>query len=103
MHSVEQAIHRLVTGMALIPQGVDPGDFILSGATLKQAPSRRANVPSILALIDDYLAHQAHIAPSYSTPRRSTCATSARNSASGPTRRSTGSPTATWSSTSRPG
>ncbi len=65
MHGVEQAIHRLVTGMALIPQGVDPGDFILSGATLKQAPSRRANVPSILALIDDYLAHQAHIAPSY--------------------------------------
>ena len=65
MHGVEQAIHRLVTGMALIPQGVDPGDFILSGGTLKQAPSRRANVPSITALVDDYLAHQAHIAPSY--------------------------------------
>ncbi len=65
MHGVEQAIHRLVTGMAQIPPGVDPGDFILSGGTFKQAASRRANVPSIAALIEDYLAHQSHVAPSY--------------------------------------
>src|SRR3954453_21930818 len=65
MHGVEQAIHRLATGMAQVPAGVDPGDFILSGGTLKQAASRRSNVPSTAALIDDYLAHQSHIAPSY--------------------------------------
>jgi hypothetical protein len=65
MHGVEQAIHRLATGMTQVPQGVDPGDFILNGGTLRQAASSRANVPSVSALIDDYLAHQLHIAPSY--------------------------------------
>ena len=45
--------------------GVDPGDFILSGGTLKQAAPRRAIAPSIVALIDDYLANQSHVAPSY--------------------------------------
>src|SRR4051794_40879154 len=65
IHGVEQAIHRLATGMAQVPPGVDPGDFILSGGTLRQAAARRANVPSIAALIEDYLANQSHIAPSY--------------------------------------
>jgi hypothetical protein len=65
MHGVEQAIHRLATGMTQVPQGVDPGDFILSGGTLKQAATRRTIAPSIAALIEDYLANQSHIAASY--------------------------------------
>ena len=65
MHGVEQAIHRLTTGMMQVPPGVDPGDFILSGGTLKQAAALRANVPTIASLIDDYLANQSHIAISY--------------------------------------
>ena len=65
MHGVEQAVHRLATGMAQVPPGVDPGDFILSGGTLKQANQRKANTPSIAALIADYLANQSHVAASY--------------------------------------
>src|SRR3954470_19461458 len=65
MHGVEQAIHRLITGMTQVPSGVDPGDFILSCGSLKQAAARRDNVPILAALIDDHLANQAHIAPSY--------------------------------------
>ena len=41
MHAVERAIHGLTTGMLQVPPpGVDAGDFILSGGTLKQAPGR---------------------------------------------------------------
>jgi len=65
MLGVEQAVHRLVTGLTQVPPGVDPGDFILSGGTLKQAAPRRANTPSVAALIDDYLANQSQVAPSY--------------------------------------
>src|SRR4051812_45736331 len=69
MHGVEQAIHRLATGMAQVPPGVDPGDFILSGGTLKQAAARRANVPSITAPVEDDPANQSPIPPSYLSPQ----------------------------------
>jgi hypothetical protein len=65
MHAIEQTIHRLVTGMLQVPAGVDSGDFILSGGTLKQAVPPRTNVPSVAVLMDDYLAHQSHIAATY--------------------------------------
>jgi hypothetical protein len=65
MHGIEQAIHRLATGRTEVPQGVDPGDFILSGGTLKHASASRADAPSVSVLIDDYLAHQSQIALSY--------------------------------------
>ena len=47
MHAVERAIHGLDHRDALqIPLGVDPGDFIISGGTLKQAASGgRQRVP----------------------------------------------------------
>jgi integrase len=64
MHAVERAIHGLTTGMLQIPPGVDPGDFILSGGTLKQAARRTQRVPALATLIDDYLAGQGHKAPS---------------------------------------
>ncbi len=46
MHSIERAIHGLATGMLQLPGGVNPGDFILSGGTLKQAARRRQRVLS---------------------------------------------------------
>src|SRR3954462_1550307 len=64
MHAVERTIHGLTTGMLQIPPGVDPGDFILSGGTLKQAARRRQRTPAVATLIDDYLAGQGHKAPS---------------------------------------
>ena len=32
--TVEQTIHRVLTGLLTVPAGVDPGDFIVSGGTL---------------------------------------------------------------------
>jgi integrase len=64
MHAVERAIHGLATGLLQIAPGVDPGDFILSGGTLKQPARRKQKVPSLTVLIDDYLANQSHKAES---------------------------------------
>jgi integrase len=64
MHAIERAIHGLTTGMLQIPPGVDPGDFILSGGTLRQAPRRRQRVPTLETVIDEYLASQGHKASS---------------------------------------
>src|SRR5215469_10701026 len=60
MHAVERAIHGLTTGMLQIPPGIDPGDSILSGGTLRQVPRRRQRVPSLETVIDEYLASQGH-------------------------------------------
>jgi hypothetical protein len=40
MHAVQRTIRGLTTGLLEVPAGVDPGDFILSGGTLKQLVSR---------------------------------------------------------------
>jgi len=61
---IERAIHALTTGLAEVPPGVDPGDFIVSGGTLKSAARPRSRCRPLAALIDDYLANQAHKAPS---------------------------------------
>jgi integrase len=61
---IERAIHALTTGLAEVPPGVDPGDFIVSGGTLKAAVRPRRRCRALAALIDDYLANQAHKAPS---------------------------------------
>lgn len=37
MHRVEDALHRLAIGLISVPDGVDPGDFIISGGTLRPA------------------------------------------------------------------
>jgi integrase len=64
MHGVERALHGLATGLIQVPPGVDPGDFILSGGTLRQAARPRRRVPPLSALIDEYLANLSHKAPS---------------------------------------
>jgi integrase len=65
MHAVERAIHGLVTGLIHVPDGVDTGDFILSGGSLRRAAPRRSAAPAVRALVDEYLANQAHLADSY--------------------------------------
>lgn len=64
IHAVERGNHGLAIGMIQIPTGVDPGDFILSGGTLREAKRPRHKVPTLAALIEDYLAGQGHKAAS---------------------------------------
>ncbi len=58
--SVELTIHRLITGLIVLPTGIDPGDFILSGGTLQQSRKapRKQNLPSTNQLICQYLDSQ---------------------------------------------
>ena len=62
-HSVELTIHRLVTGLLQLPEGVDPGDFILSGGTLIKPPNAvdRPIAPSTRATVDEYLSSQKNL------------------------------------------
>jgi integrase len=58
--SVELTLHRLITGLLLVPAGVDPGDFILSGGTLLQ-PRKAVKKASLLCtrqLVDEYVQGQ---------------------------------------------
>src|SRR4051794_39414920 len=64
INGVERAIHGLTTGLIQVPPEVDPGDFVVSGGSLKAAVRPRRKAPSLSALIDEYLASQAHKAPS---------------------------------------
>ena len=64
LKGVERIIHGLTTGMVQVPAGVDPGDYIVSGGTLREPPRPRRRVPSLSALIDEYLANLSHKAPS---------------------------------------
>ncbi len=60
---IERAIHALTTGLVEVPAGVDPGDFIVSGGTLKSAARPRRRCRTLADLTDEYLANQAHKAP----------------------------------------
>jgi hypothetical protein len=64
MHAIERTIHHMTVGTLQIPPDVDPGDFIVSGGTLEAALKPRTRLPTLSALIDEYLAGQAHKAPS---------------------------------------
>src|SRR5439155_4320995 len=39
LHLIELTLHRLHTGQLHIPEEVDPGDFVLSGGSLREAVS----------------------------------------------------------------
>jgi integrase len=56
--NVQLTIHRLLTGMTELPDGIDPGDFIVSGGTLVKVTELPAPVvyPTTAALIERYLA-----------------------------------------------
>jgi integrase len=68
-HVVELTLHRLLTGQAVVPDGVDPGDFVLSGGTLLKPPEPPAKPvarPSTRALAEEYgEARKPLMAPSY--------------------------------------
>lgn len=61
---VKRAIHRLTIGMVEIPEGVDPGDFILSGGTVIQSPREvvEKEVPSLLEAMEHYQTYLSHLA-----------------------------------------
>jgi integrase len=66
MHRVEDALHRLAVRLLAVPDGVDPGDFIVSGGTL-QAPApkpRQRDVPTFEDAVRDYLGNLGHLAVS---------------------------------------
>jgi integrase len=61
--SVEQTIHRLLTGLIALPTGVDVGDFILSGGTLLKSiePIETRNLPTTQLLIEEYVKSQQNV------------------------------------------
>jgi integrase len=69
LHVVELTIHRLHTGQTSVPEGVDPGDFIVSGGTLQkpiERPEKPPVNPSTQKLIDEYIESQKNLlAPTY--------------------------------------
>jgi integrase len=66
MHRIEDALHRLAIDLISVPQGVDPGDFIVCGGTLKAPEERQESlpVPTVEAAITDYLSCLGHLAES---------------------------------------
>jgi len=58
---IEVTIHRLMTGQITVPAKLDPGDFIVSGGTLREPVKKaepRPQTPSTQDLIDRYLVSQ---------------------------------------------
>jgi hypothetical protein len=64
MHGIERVVHGLTTGLLHIPSGVDPGDYIVSGGSLKGPAKPRRRVPPQTDLIDGYLGSLSHKAAS---------------------------------------
>ena len=58
MKLVERTVHNLLTGVLRVPAAVDPGDYILSGGTLREPRRAQRKVPSLSDLIDEYLNSQ---------------------------------------------
>lgn len=67
MHEVERALHRLAINLLQLPDGVDPGDFIVSGGTLQPPDPKeeRPPVPSLTAAVAEYLNRLGHLAESH--------------------------------------
>jgi integrase len=66
MHRIESALGQLALGLLRVPEGVDPGDFILSGGSLEapRAPRLRREVPALEKAVQEYRDNLAHLAPS---------------------------------------
>jgi len=62
---VEYTLYEIARGIQSIPDGVDPGDFIVNGRTEPQPRQPSSLPPSYANLIESYLRdHQGHKAPS---------------------------------------
>jgi len=64
---VEDTLHWLGIHHLVVPEGVDPGDFIVSGGTLAAlvAPEPKSELPSLVSLIEEYKDNLAHMAESH--------------------------------------
>lgn len=73
LHTIELTLHRLLIGEKAVPDGVDPGDFILSGGTIQKPPDPPPPPlppppakPSTRTLIEKYKESQKNVlAPTY--------------------------------------
>lgn len=66
VHGIEQTLHLLTIGKLVVPSGVDPGDFVVSGGTLLEAAKPRRASPTLETVVDRYLESQMHkIAETY--------------------------------------
>jgi hypothetical protein len=62
---VEVVIHRLHTGQVRVPDGIDPGDFIVSGGTATRPAVPKARPRPIAQVVAEYLeAQRTYLAPS---------------------------------------
>ncbi len=57
---VQRTIHWLATGQLQVPLGVEAGDFIVSGGTLKEPQRKLSPAPTLRSLIYEYLSQQGH-------------------------------------------
>jgi integrase len=66
MHRVEDALHRLAINVITVPEGVDAGDFIVSGGTLQtpEPQPRPRVVPTLEKAIGEYSENLGHLADS---------------------------------------
>jgi integrase len=66
MYRIGDVLHRLAIGLIAVPDGVDAGDFILSGGNLKARPTLRdqAPAPTAAAAMEEYLNCLSHLAES---------------------------------------
>ena len=74
LHLIELTIHRLHTGQLQVREGVEPGDFIVSGGTWTPPPPPAAALPafpSTKSLIERYLAaREGEISKNYLSSQR---------------------------------
>src|SRR5690242_7937041 len=67
MNRIKDALHQLAINNKRVPNGVDPGDFIISGGTL-EAPVRTTSsmhVPTLRAAVEEYKQNLAHLAENH--------------------------------------
>jgi integrase len=67
MLRVSDALHRLAIGVIHVPEGVDPGDFVVSGGTLTAPVSKpdAPKVPTLSEAVCEYEDNLGHLAQSY--------------------------------------
>lgn len=59
LHGIEQLLHRLHTGQKTIPNGVDPGCFIVSGGTERPVKAKQ-QIPTLEDAVGNYLRSCEH-------------------------------------------